>query len=345
MRLTISVNALKTIYSSGLQLMVTLIIAATLTLAPKAGFPAQPEVLHASYSALVPSGAPFWIAHELGLFEKEGLPVKLIYINASPLVIASMLAGDIQVSLSGVSAVVSAYARGSDVVAIACAVNKINVSVYALPEIKKPEDLKGKRMGITRFGGLYDFSANYALKKWGLQPGKDVALIQIGDAPSLMGALAGNSIQAATLQPPSTIRAAQNGYRELMDLSKAGFEYQNTVVLSRRSIIRKSPDTFRKFMRAYSAALGIFHQHREPTLKVMAKHLKGIDPFVLEKSYEAYKEWVPEVPYLNHAGMETAIALTPGMEKGREPKVSDLVDESFIKELDQQGFYRTLYKR
>lgn len=345
MRLTISVNALKTIYSSGLQLMVTLVIAAWVTLAPKAGFPAQPEVLHASYSALVPSGAPFWIAHELGLFEKEGLPVKLIYINASPLVIASILAGDIQVSLAGVSAVVSAYARGSDVVAIAGAVNKINVSVYALPEIKKPEDLKGKRMGITRFGGLYDFSANYALKKWGLQPGKDVALIQIGDAPSLMGALAGNSIQAATLQPPSTIRAAQNGYRELMDLSKAGFEYQNTVVLSRRSIIRKSPDTSRKFMRAYSAALGIFHQQREPTLKVMAKHLKGIDPFVLEKSYEAYKEWVPEVPYLNHAGMETAIALTPGMEKGREPKVSDIVDESFIKELDQQGFYRTLYKR
>lgn len=303
------------------------------------------EVMHASYSALVPSGAPFWIGSELGLFEKEGLLVKLVYINASPLVVASILAGDIQVSLAGVSAIVSAYARGSDVVAIAGAVNKINVSIYALPEIKKPEDLRGKRMGITRFGGLYDFSANYALKKWGLQPGKDVALIQIGDAPSLMSALAGNSIQAATLQPPSTIRAAQRGYRELMDLSKSGLEYQNTVVLSTRSIIRKSPDTFRRFMRAYSTALAIFHQQREATLKVMAKHLKGIDPFILEKSYEAYKAWVPEIPYLNHAGMETAIALTPGVEKGREVKVPDIVDESFIKELDQQGFYRTLYKK
>lgn len=306
---------------------------------------AQGETLHISYSALVPSGAPFWIAHELGLFEKEGLLVKLVYINASPLVIASILAGDIQVSLAGVSAIVSAYVRGSDVVAIAGAVNKINVSIYALPEIKKPEDLRGKRIGITRFGGLYDFSASYALKKWGLQPGKDVALIQIGDAPSLMSALAGNSIQAATLQPPSTISAAQSGYRELMDLSKSGLEYQNTVVLSTRSIIRKSPDTFRRFMRAYSTALGIFHQQRETTLKVMTKHLKGIDPFILEKSYEAYKEWVPEIPYLNHAGMETAIALTPGVEKGKGLKVSDIVDESFIKELDQQGFYRTLYKK
>jgi len=175
------------------------IIAWLLIAGPKEVFSAQPEVLHASYSALVPSGAPFWIAHELGLFEKEGLQVKLVYINASPLVIASILAGEIQVSLAGVSAIVSANAQGSDVVAIAGAVNKINVSIYALPEIRKPEELTGKRMGITRFGGLYDFSANYALKKWGLQPGKDVAVVQIGDASSLMGALAGNSIQAATL--------------------------------------------------------------------------------------------------------------------------------------------------
>ncbi len=265
-------------------LVAAFVFVSLLVTNPQQVFTAQLQTLNVSYSALVPSGAPFWIAHELGLFEKEGLLVKLVYINASPLVIASILAGDIQVSLSGVSAIVSAYARGSDLVAIAGAVNKINVSIYALPEIKKPEDLRGKRLGITRFGGLYDFSANYALKKWGLQAAKDVAVIQIGDAPSLMSALVGNSIQAATLQPPSTITAAQRGYRELMDLSKSGFEYQNTVVLSTRSVIRKSPDTFRRFMRAYSTALGIFHQQREPTLKVMAKHLKGIDPFILEKS-------------------------------------------------------------
>jgi NitT/TauT family transport system substrate-binding protein len=314
-------------------------------LAAQAASPAKPhEVVHASYSALVPSGAPFWIAHELGLFEKEALMVKLVYINASPLVIASILAGDIQVSLAGVSAIVSAYARGSDVVAIAGAVNKINVSIYALPEITRPEDLRGKRMGITRFGGLYDFSANYALKKWGLQPGKDVALIQIGDAPSLMSALAGNSIQAATLQPPATIRAAQRGYRELMDLSKSGLEYQNTVVLSTRSIIRQSPDTFRKLIRAYSTALAVFHTQKETSLKIMDKYLKGIDPTILERSYEAYKAWVPEIPYLNHTGMEAAIALTPG-ERTKEIKVGDIVDETFVRELDQQGFYRTLYKK
>jgi len=344
MRPLVSADTPKTIHPSLSRLIALVIISAWLLIVgPKEVFSAQPEVLHASYSALVPSGAPFWIAHELGLFEKEGLLVKLVYINASPLVIASILAGDIQASLAGVSAIISANARGSDVVAIAGAVNKINVSIYALPDIKKPEELRGKRMGITRFGGLYDFSANYALKKWGLQPGKDVALIQIGDATSLMSALAGNSIQAATLQPPSTIRAAQRGYRELMDLSKSGLEYQNTVVLSTRSIIKKSPDTFRKLIRAYSTALAVFHTQKETSLKIMDKYLKGIDPTILERSYDAYRAWVPEIPYVNHAGMETAIAMTPGVEKGKEVKVGDIVDESFVKELDQQGFYRALY--
>ena len=107
--------------------------------------------------------------------------------------------------------------------AIAGAVNQINVSVFARPEIRSAEELRGKRIGITRFGGLTDFSAQYALKKWGLQPAKDVAIIQIGDASALMGAMAGNAIQAATLQPPSTILAAQLRYRELLDLSNPGW--------------------------------------------------------------------------------------------------------------------------
>jgi NitT/TauT family transport system substrate-binding protein len=309
---------------------------------PVIAIPAQVETLNLSYSALVPSGAPFWIAQDLKLFEREGLKTELLYINAAPRVMAAMLAGEIQIALSGVSPLVMTYAQGSDPVAIAGAVNQINVAIFGRPEIRSPENLRGKHMGITRFGGLTDFAAQYALKKWGLQPGKDVAIIQIGDASALMGAMAGNAVQAATLQPPSTILAAQLNYRELLDLSKSGLDYQNTVVLTTRSLVKKSPETFRSFMRAYSAALAVFHTQKETSLKVIARYLKGMDPVILEKSYEAYKAWVPEIPYVNQAGMETAVALTPGLSK--EVKVSEIVDPSFVRELEQQGFYKALYK-
>ncbi len=209
---------------------------------------AQLDAVNLSYSALVPSGAPFWIAQELKLFEKEGLKTQLLYINAAP-------------------------------------------------------------------------------------------------RSALMGAMAGNAIQAATLQPPSTILAAQLRYRELLDLSKSGLEYQNTVVLTTRSLLKRSPDMFRKFLRAYSAALAVFHKQKDTAIGVIARYLKGMDPLVLEKSYEAYRAWVPEIPYLNRPGMEAAIALTPAGGKEKEIRYSDIVDESMVRELEQQGFYRALYKK
>jgi NitT/TauT family transport system substrate-binding protein len=308
-------------------------------------FGAQLDALNLSYSALVPSGAPFWIAQDLKLFERENLRTQLVYINAAPRVMAAILAGEVQIALSGVSPLVSTYAQGADPVTIAGAVNQINVSIIGRAEIRAPSDLRGKRIGITRFGGLTDFSAQYALRKWGLQPMKDVAIIQFGDASVLMSALAGNAVQAATLQPPSTILAVQLGYRELLDLSKSGLEYQNTVVLTTRSLLKKSPDLARRFLRVYSTALAVFHTQRETSLKIMARYLKGTDPNILEKSYEAYKAWVPEIPYVNKAGMETAIGLTPLGGKEKELRFGDLVDETLVRELDQQGFYKSLYKR
>jgi len=312
---------------------------------PGITFSAQGDTFNLSYSALVPSGAPFWIGHDLKLFEREGLKTQLIYINAAARVMAAILAGEVQIALSGVAGPVSALTQGSDPVAIAGAVNKLNVAIFARPEIRAPQDLKGKRLGITRFGGLYDFAANYALKKWGLQPGKDVVLIQIGDTSSLVSALASNAIQAATLQPPFTIRAAQLGLRELLDLAKSDLEYQNTVVLTTKSLLRASPDAFRRFMRGYSSALAVFHNQRDVSLKIMARYLKGLDPVILEKSYDAYRAWVPEIPYINQAGMKTAIELTPAGGKEKQVKYSDIVDESLVRELEQQGFYRTLYKK
>ena len=308
-------------------------------------YAAQLDTINLGYSALVVSAAPFWIGHELKLFEHEGLRSQLVYINAGPRAMAAILAGEVQVSLSGVNSIVSAFAQGGDPVALAGTVNTINVSVFARPEVRTPEDLRGKKIGITRFGGLTDVAVVYALKRWNLQPVKDVAIIQIGDSSSVLAALVGNSIQAAGLQAPFTVRAAQLGYRELIDLSKSGLQYQNTVVLSTRSFVKRSPDIVRKFMRAYSSSLAVYHTQKETAIKVMNRYLKGMDATVMEKSYEAFRGWMPEIPYLNQPGMETAIQLTPLGGREKEIKVGDIVDESFVRELDREGFYKGLYKK
>ena len=110
-------------------------------------------------------------------------------------------------------------------------------------------------------------------------------------------------------------------------------------------MLKRSPDTFRRFLRAYGAALAVFHTQKDSALKVIGRYLKGMDPVILEKSYEAYRAWVPEIPFLNRTGMEAAIALTAAGGKEKEIKYSDIVDESMIRELEQQGFFRALYKK
>ncbi len=308
------------------------------------GVSPTPEQIRASYTSITPSGAPLWLPYELGFFREEKLSAELIYINSAARALSALFAGQTQITTGAVSTVVQAYIGGGDPVIIAGTVNRMNVSIYAVPEVRGPSELKGKKLGITRFGGLYDFAAAYALKKWGLSPGKDVTLIQIGDIPSIMAALESRSIYAAVLTTPFTVQASQRGYRELMDLSKSDLEFQNTSLISTRSLIRKSPDTFRKILRAYSRGLAVYHTEADTALRVMAKYIRGIDPYLLEKAYEGYKEWIPKTPYVNHAGMETAINLAAGTDRAKKIKVEEILDESFVKELDSAGFYRQLYR-
>ncbi len=303
----------------------------------------NPERMRASYTSITPSGAPLWIPYELGFFKEEGLNVELIYVNSATRALSALFAGQTQFTTGGVSTAVQAYISGGDPVAIAGTVNKMNVSIFVVPEVQSPADLKGKKLGITRLGGLYDFAANYALKKWGLTGGRDVVLIQIGEVPAIMAALESRAIHAAVLTTPFTVLASQKGYRELIDLSKSDLEFQNTVILSTRSLVKKSPDIVRRFMRAYSRGLAAFHTQKDTSLRVMAKYIKGIDAYLLEKSYEAYKEWIPKLPYVNHAGMETAINLTLAGEKTRKVRTDDVLDESFTSELEKNGFYKPLY--
>lgn len=304
----------------------------------------NPERIRASYTSITPSGAPLWIPYELGFFKEEGLNVELIYVNSATRALSALFAGQTQFTTGGVSTAVQAYISGGDPVVIAGTVNKMNVSIFSVPEVQLPAELKGKKLGITRLGGLYDFAANYALKKWGLSAGRDVVLIQIGEVPAIMAALESRAIHAAVLTTPFTVLASQKGYRELIDLSKSDLEFQNTVILSTRSLAKRSPDTFRKFMRAYSRGLAAYHTQKDTALRIMAKYIRGIDPYLLEKSYEAYQEWIPKLPYVNHAGMETAINLTLGSDKTKKIKLEDVLDESFAKELEKNGFYKQLYR-
>ncbi|MGH7871335.1 MAG: ABC transporter substrate-binding protein [Candidatus Binatia bacterium] len=306
---------------------------------------AQVTKLKIAYPTTVGSMAVVWVTKEAKLFEKHGLEVELIYVAGSSRVVQAMLAKDIPISEIAIPAVIQADLAGADLVMLAGPNHKPGQKIMVRPDIKRREDLKGKKIGITRFGTSDDFLLRYVLGQWNLQPDRDVALIQMGGSPEILAGLASRGVDGGMLSSPLHLQAAKFGYSLLADLSTIGVDYQGAGVVTSRSYIRESPDTVRRYLRAYVEGLYRFKTDKSFSTKVIGQYTRITDAEALEETYQHYAVKVmPKVPYPTTKGIQMV-----SDEIGtRAPKAKTLAPESFIdvsylKELEQSGFIKRLY--
>lgn len=306
---------------------------------------AQTIKLKVAYPTTVGSMAVVWVAKEAKLFEKHGLDVELIYVAGSSRVVQAMLAKDIPISEIAIPAVIQANLAGADLVMLAGPNHKPGQKIMVKPEIKRREDLKGKKIAISRFGTSDDFLLRYVLGQWNLQPDRDVALIQMGGSPETLAGLAAGAVDGGLLASPLHLQAAKFGFSLLADLSAIGVDYQGAGVVTTRSYMREAPDTVRRYLRAYVEGLHRFKSDKAFAAKVIGKYSRMTDPDALEETYQHYAVKVmPRVPYPTIKGIQMVLD-----EIGtRTPKAKSLAPESFIdvsylKELEQGGFIKKLY--
>ena len=222
----------------------------------------------------------------------------------------------------------------------------MNVPAFYLlvtPEIKRIEDLRGKVLGVTRFGASTDFALRYALRQWGLEPGKDVTILQVGGQPELIAAMKAGAIQAAPVTAPAEMRGRKAGFTVLTDLAKSGLQYPLISIVSTRTFIKKDPDTVRKFLRAYAEGTHRFFSEKALAMKVIGKYTRTEDPEILESAYAYATQFVEKIPRPPFKGVEIElqeIALTQPGTKGR--KVEEFVDGRFFEELEASGFFKSL---
>lgn len=174
---------------------VALFLAAAVAFFLSAGS-GRAERVRVAYSAISGAMGPLWMAHDLGLFNRQGLDVQLLYIGGGSVATQALIGGDVQFVRLGASAVVQASLRGAELKMIANTINRLVFSLMSRPEIQSPSDLRGKKIGVTRLGGSTDFALELALKKWGIRRGTDVAVIQAGGMPQLLGAITAGSVDA-----------------------------------------------------------------------------------------------------------------------------------------------------
>jgi NitT/TauT family transport system substrate-binding protein len=313
----------------------------TLALAPATGRAQEKldkiRVARASDSA---TEAALWFTKEGGFFEKHGISAELIRFQGSSLVVSTMLAGEIAVSQIGAAAVVDADLAGGDLTNVATIIRNFVFYIFSRPEIERMADLKGKAMGTSRYGAISDFAARFALTKNGLQPEKDVAILQTGGPSESVAALNANRIQAVALTAPATIRARKLGLRPLLDISKieANFPFNGIVV--RKSFLKNNGDLMRRFMMAYIEGVALAKKDAAFAKKVMAKYFKSDDREILDESYDwIVKQNFTLPPYPAVPGLATILtSVAERNPKAKSMKPEDFVDMAIVQELDKSGF-------
>ena len=305
------------------------------------------EKLTIGWSAIAGSQAPFWITKEAGLFEKNGLDVIMIYLDGGSRATQAMMSGDLPIAQVGCNAPVVARLRGADITLIAGLLNILAYSMVVSPEIKKPEDLRGKKLTVSRFGSNSDYATRKILLKWGLRPDIDVAVLQIpGGQPTRLAAIQSGQIHGMVAQPPVTNLARKFKMNIIAEPEDFGGAYPTTPVAARISFIKDKRETVRKFTRALLEGIHVYKTQRDFSKKVIGKYVKTDDNDALEDSYQFFSRLVPQKPYPSIDAIKEALTEIAATDpKVRAAKPEDFVDMSIIKEFDDNGFIEGLYKK
>ncbi|MGZ8497693.1 MAG: ABC transporter substrate-binding protein [Candidatus Binatia bacterium] len=320
---------------------------AQLFLAPNA--PAQMTRLNVGYSAISADQLPAWVAKDAGIFAKHGLDVELIFFTGGSTAILALVSGDVPITQVSGPGLVSSGLGGSDAVFVAAGITSLNYVLMGKPGVKSIEQLKGGTLAISRFGSATDSIARFALKKVGLNVGKDVTLIQVGSGPERLGALQTGRVTAAVINPPSSFIAEKRGMAVIADVAQMGLVFQHTGAATTKKFIREHNDVVRRYVRAHVEAVHKMWTDKEATIRALGKYMgSGLDREILEKSWAnvMHETLYPRKQYPSVEGLKTVIDdIADRDPRAKSVKPEQFIDASFIRELDQSGFIDSLYKK
>ena len=311
-------------------------------LIPAESFAAQAKKLRLAFSAFAYANPPFWIAHELKLFEKYGgYESELVYVGGSR-PIQAMLGGSLDVSQVGGAAAVSAAASGAEIAILGTVFARLTFAIHASPQIKQMNDLKGKTIAAGAIGGNSYFAALAFLKHQGWAANRDVGVMPAGGSPEVLAALLQGRFQAGVLTPPSSHAAAKAGYREIFDLAGLDFPFPVISVVSTRKFIEANPDTVLNVLRATSEAIYLYKTRPELTLPVVAKYMRvpKDDPGLLQ-AREDQGRFLNQYLAPSPEGIKFVLDFLAEKQPSLKTKnPNDFIDRRFIRKLEEEGFFK-----
>ena len=321
------------------------ILFALLGLSPKLTLAV--DKINTSYISTTPgSSSVLWVARETRVFDKHGIDATVIFISGSVRGIQAILAGEIPIGEGGGPGLASARLAGGDVVAVAGNVNVLPYYLVSHPTIKRHEDLKGKIGGTHIAGTTAEFALKVGLKKLGIDPLKDVNLRVIGGAIERMVALQKGIVQFTVVTEAGKAQAEKLGYPTVVDMVALQIPFPQNGIYTSTKLIRENPDFVRRYLRAYTETIHFYKTRKEETLKIMRKYSRVEDRKVLEEAWDWHAKFMPEAPYPPLEGYQLVLQdMAEKNPKAAQANVKDYIDTRFIKELEDSGFIKNLYRK
>jgi NitT/TauT family transport system substrate-binding protein len=305
------------------------------------------DVFRISHSAISVSQGLLSVVQDAGIFHKYNLEPQILYIAGAPPNIAALLSGDLDFTIFAGPASVAATVEGADVRVLMSFLNTMDHTFFAIPAIKSPSDLRNRRIGISRPGSADDYGVRILLRKWKLDPDKDVSLLTVGGQPTRLSAMQAGGIDASVFQLPTTAHARKAGLKELAFLGDLGFDYLGTSVVATQNMIQKKPDFVQRVVKAFVEGIAYFKTNKEASLRSIARFTKLSDRTVLEEAYNTYAlKLLPRIPYPSDKGID-AILEDMGQKnpKARNADSAKFIETRFLKELEASGFIAQLYRK
>lgn len=304
----------------------------------------EPKKIKIGYPAISYNQIHIWIAKDAGLFRKHGLDAEIVFFRGGQMATQALVAGD--PPIVNIGTVVQAGLQGHDVVLIASSENAYNYSVVARPGISRVEHLKGKRLGVSGFGSASHNASLILLKKFHLEPNKDVALVVAGPTSERLSAVEGGRIDATLLTPSELPRSRKQGLAEVYDLAGLGVEVQGNGFATSRSFIKSQRDTVLSALKGYVEAIHYIYRNRDETKKIVAKYLRLTDAEVLDATYTAFVKTVAKRPTPTLKGIQFMLGeVAMKMPNAKTAKPEQFVDLSLLQQLDKEGFFAEMAKR
>ncbi|HEY6200491.1 MAG TPA: ABC transporter substrate-binding protein [Candidatus Binatia bacterium] len=305
---------------------------------------AAAQKLIVGWSAVSALNSPYWVMQDGGFLRQEGLETDLIYIASSSTIAQAQLAGDVSVSTANSQVIADIGLQGGDLIAMGAVINVAAFYIMASPDIKRVEDLRGKPVGVTRYGASTDFSMRLFLRKYGLAPERDVPIIQIGEMPAIAAALSKRSIYAAPMSYPMAFIAQQAGVKVLANLAKEDIPFVHVGIGVTRRFVKDHRAQAKAILRAYGRAVHFMHTNKEEYKKILAKYSKVTDPGMLDGSVQYAYDFVEKVPLVKPQAFQVTLdVIAQKNPKAKTAKPEQFFDNSLVQELINEKFFVSLW--